>query len=143
MRDWLFVVYKIAREPSALRVGIWRKLNRLGAVLMHDAVWVLPENPRTREQFRWLAASIEEQGGSASVWVSKATLEGQDEALEQALLGLIEPAYQAMLIELESENPDLQALSRKFLQIQTQDHLHSSLGIQVRALLVKARGGKL
>ena len=141
MRNWLFLVYKIPREPSALRVGVWRKLNRLGAVLMHDSVWVLPENSRTREQFRWLKASIEEQAGSASVWASKAVLEEQNGTLEQAFLELVEPAYQEMLVELETENPDLQALSRKFLQLQAQDHSHSPLGIQVRALLVKARGG--
>ena len=142
MRDWLFLVYKIPREPSALRVGVWRKLNRLGAVLTHDSVWVLPMNSKTREQFQWLAAEIIEQGGSATVWAAQATLEGQDELLEQAFLELLEPAYSELMQELEGENPDLQALSRRFQQLQAQDHLHSKLGSKVRALLGQARGGK-
>jgi hypothetical protein len=53
---WLLLLYKVARQPSARRVYIWRKLKRLGALLLHDAAWVLPATPRTREQFQWLAA---------------------------------------------------------------------------------------
>lgn len=138
--QWLFLVYKIPREPSALRVGVWRKLGKLGAVLSHDSVWVLPKNARTREQFQWLAAEIIEQGGSATVWAASATLEGQDAVLERAFLELVEPAYKEILTELKSKQANLIALSRRFQQVQAQDHLHSKLGVKVRAALLKARG---
>jgi len=49
MHTWVLLHYKIPREPSAQRVFIWRKLKRLGALLLHDALWVLPATPRTRE----------------------------------------------------------------------------------------------
>jgi hypothetical protein len=49
-----------------LRVYIWRKLKRLGAVLFQDAVRVLPNAARTLEQFQWLAAEIVEMGGEAA-----------------------------------------------------------------------------
>jgi len=39
---WVLLTYKIPREPTASRAYVWRKLKRLGALLMHDAVWVLP-----------------------------------------------------------------------------------------------------
>jgi len=44
-RTWVVLVYKIPREPAAGRVSVWRKLKRLGALLLHDAVWLLPETP--------------------------------------------------------------------------------------------------
>ena len=53
---WLLLAYKVPREPSANRVYVWRKLKRLGAVALQDAVWVLPATAHTRERFRWLAA---------------------------------------------------------------------------------------
>jgi hypothetical protein len=59
---------RLPREPSRLRLGVWRRLRRLGAVLIHDAVWVLPADARTREAYEWLAQEIEEQGGTAWVW---------------------------------------------------------------------------
>ena len=67
---WVLLVYKIPREPTASRAQVWRKLKRLGALLLHDAVWVLPATPWTREQFQWLAVEIGELGGEAHLWES-------------------------------------------------------------------------
>ena len=66
--SWILLSSRLPREPSRLRLGIWRRLKRLGAVLIHDAVWVLPADAKTREAFEWLAQEIEEQGGTAWVW---------------------------------------------------------------------------
>ncbi len=140
MRDWLFLVYKIPREPSALRVGVWRKLNRLGAVLSHDSVWVLPDNLRTRENFQWLAAEINQQGGHATTWSARATLEGQDATLEAAFLEAVEPEYRQVLQALQTDEADLPQLSKQFLGLQARDHLKSALGKQVKAALEAARG---
>ena len=59
---------RLPREPSRLRLAVWRRLKRLGAILVHDAVWILPADAKTREAFEWLAEDIEEQGGTAFVW---------------------------------------------------------------------------
>ncbi|HEV2458330.1 MAG TPA: Chromate resistance protein ChrB, partial [Ktedonobacterales bacterium] len=75
MHQWVLLVYKVPPEPSARRVYVWRKLKRLGAILLHDAVWVLPATPATREQFQWLATEIEELAGSALVWEATLRLE--------------------------------------------------------------------
>jgi hypothetical protein len=139
-RAWLVLHYQLPREPSAPRVGTWRKLKKLGAVLVNDTFWVLPENNRTREHCRWLAASILEYGGQASVWAGSSVLMGQDETLERLFLEMIEPAYQDILETLEHEDPDLLALSRQFQTVRLQDHLKSELGKQVKAALEHARG---
>src|SRR5207244_7408934 len=81
--SWVLLVYKIPREPTALRASVWRKLKRLGALLLHDAVWLLPANPWTREQMQWLAVEILELGGEAYVWESRELLVGQEQALVQ------------------------------------------------------------
>ncbi len=59
---WVLLVYKIPREPTASRATVWRKLKRLGALLLHDAVWVLPATAWTREQFQWLTVEVGELG---------------------------------------------------------------------------------
>ena len=66
--SWVLLSYRLPREPSRLRLAIWRRLKRLGATVLHDAVWVLPADAKTREAFDWLAEEIEEQGGTAFVW---------------------------------------------------------------------------
>lgn len=133
MPTWILLSYKIPREPSAGRVGVWRKLKRLGALLLHDAVWVLPDTPRTREQFQWLAAEIVELGGTATTWEAKALLGMQDGALIQQFIEQVERVYGEILAELEAE--DLATLSKKYQQALAQDYFHSDLGKQVRERL--------
>jgi ChrB-like protein len=79
--DWLLCSYRLPREPSRLRLAIWRRLKRLGAVPMHDAVWVLPADSKTREGFEWLAEQIEERGGSALLWQARSLGPAQDRHL--------------------------------------------------------------
>ena len=45
---WLMLIYSVPRHPSASRLYVWRKLKRLGAIMLQDAVWVLPLTHRTR-----------------------------------------------------------------------------------------------
>ena len=138
---WVLLVYKIPREPTASRAQVWRKLKRLGALLLHDAVWVLPATPWTREQFQWLTVEIGELGGEAYLWESHLLLNGQAYALVQQFQARVNAAYQEILDELEQENADLVALSRTYQQVRAQDYFHSALGTQVRERLMSARGG--
>ena len=139
--SWVLLVYRIPREPTASRAMVWRKLKRLGALLLHDAVWVLPATPWTREQFQWLTVEIGELGGEAHLWESRLLLNGQSDALVQLFQARVDATYQEILDELEREDPDLVALSRKYQQVRAQDYFHSGLGHQVRVRLMRARGG--
>jgi hypothetical protein len=138
--NWLLLVYKVPSEPSARRVYVWRKLKRVGAILLHDAVWVLPMTDRTREQLQWLAAEINEMEGEAMLWESALVLAGQEEVLVQQFVAQAESAYQEILTELTRENTDVEALARRYQQIKTQDYFQSPLGPQARDALKSARG---
>ena len=139
--SWVLLVYKIPREPTASRAIIWRKLKRLGALLLHDAVWVLPATPWTREQFQWLAVEIGELGGEAYLWESRLLMNGQEHALIQQFQARVDSLYQDILSELEQGDADLVALSRRYQQIRSQDYFQSELGKQLRSRLLSARGG--
>jgi hypothetical protein len=138
---WVLLVYKIPREPTASRAAVWRKLKRLGALLLHDAVWVLPATPWTREQFQWLTVEIGELGGDAYLWESHLLLNGQTDALVQQFQARVDAGYQEILDGLDQEDADLVALSRTYQQVRAQDYFHSTLGTHVRERLMSARGG--
>ncbi|TMD53949.1 MAG: ChrB protein [Chloroflexi bacterium] len=138
---WVLLTYKIPREPTASRAYVWRKLKRLGALLMHDAVWVLPATPWTREQLQWLVVEIGELGGEAQLWESRLLLNGQADTLVNQFEARVNTAYQEILDDLEQDNADLVTLSRKYQQVRTQDYFQSELGQLVRARLMNARGG--
>ena len=139
--SWVLLVYKIPREPTSSRATIWRKLKRLGALLLHDAVWVLPSTAWTREQFQWLAVEIGELEGEAYLWESHLLLNGQADALVQQFQARVDAAYQDILGELGQDDADLVALSRRYQQVRAQDYFHSEVGRQVREQLMSARGG--
>ncbi len=139
--EWLLMVYKIPREPTAGRVYVWRKLKQLGAIALQDAVWVLPATPRTREQLQWLAAEIAELGGEASLFSSQAVLARDQQSLQERFEEPVRQAYEEILAALKSRRPDLTALSKRYQQTKTQDYFQCPLGERVRQKLLSAQGG--
>lgn len=141
MREWLLLLYRIPREPTTRRVAVWRKLKRLGALVLHDAAWVLPATEQTREQFRWLAAEITEAGGEALVWEARLAL-GQDEALIQQFAAQVDGPYREILQELRRCGADIATLSRRYQQVKRIEYFQTALGKQVRTVLAAARDGR-
>ena len=137
---WALLLYKVPPEPTARRVYVWRKLKRLGALLLHDAVWALPATPYTLEQLRWLAAEIAEMDGSALVWEAHLSPPEQDAALVRQFVAQVEVSYAELLTELERGEADLAALSRRYQQIHAQDYFHAALGMRVREALAAVGG---
>jgi hypothetical protein len=140
--NWLLLVYKVPHEPSARRVYVWRKLKKLGAILLHDAVWTLPADARTRENLQWLVAEITEMEGEAFLWEARLAETRQETALIQQFTEQVEGEYRAILAELKKTKADLESLAQRYQQIQLQDYFQSPLGEQTRARLVEAREGK-
>lgn len=141
MQVWLHLVYKIPRNPSKVRVYVWRKLKRLGAVLLHESVWCLPSNTKTKEQFQWLSVEIQELGGEASLWESQLVLGMKDEDIIKEFTEQVEQEYVEILAELKKEQLDLVSLSKKYQQIKIKDYFESQLGKRVLGELENARGG--
>ena len=142
MTTWLLLHYKLPNKPSALRVYIWRKLKRLGAILLHEAVWVLPDSPRTAEQVQWLTAEIQEMGGEAYSWRAHTIIGANDEALAQQFNEQVDSVYSDLLKKLGKPKADLQEISRQYQQAAAQDFFHSKLGLKVREKLTARRGDK-
>src|SRR5260370_23508852 len=64
---WLLVIHQIPAKPAYARVKVWRRLQALGAVTVKGAVYALPANSETQEDFAWLAKEIVESGGEAMI----------------------------------------------------------------------------
>lgn len=139
MSSWLLLIYKVPSEPSARRVYVWRKLKRLGALLLHDAAWVLPATVRTTEQLQWLATEIHEMNGEALLWEATQLLDGEGAGLQKQFMAQVESDYREILTALDQPSPDLATLSQRFQQSRTVDYFNSPLGEQVRAVLIERK----
>src|SRR5262245_39219576 len=82
---WVLLAYRLPREPSTPRIGVWRKLERLGVARLGDGLVGLPADPRTREQLDWLAEEIAEAGGTATVWLAAPADAAQEQVIADGL----------------------------------------------------------
>jgi len=64
---WLLLVFSLARKGASLRVTVWRKLQRYGALPLGNSGYLLPNSPENHERFEWLATTIRSEHGEASV----------------------------------------------------------------------------
>jgi hypothetical protein len=73
--EWILLIHQLPPRPTNLRVRIWRKLQKLGAVAIKNSVYVLPASDKAHEDFQWLKQEIESAAGEASVFKA-ASVEG-------------------------------------------------------------------
>src|SRR2546421_10813217 len=64
---WLMLLMSLPPTPTRHRVGVWRKLQRMGAVRLRGSAWILPETPETTELFQWLVQEIGSFRGEATL----------------------------------------------------------------------------
>ena len=64
---WLLLIHQIPDKPGYLRVKVWRRLQRIGAVPVKNSVYVLPRSEPAHEDLQWVLREITAAGGDASV----------------------------------------------------------------------------
>ena len=64
---WLLLIHQIPPKPNYLRVKIWRRLQRLGAVAIKNSVYALPKNDQAQEDFQWVLREIIEGHGDGTL----------------------------------------------------------------------------
>lgn len=94
LRKWLLFVHQLPSTPSNIRVRT--RLHQIGAIVIKQAVDVLPDSPGTREDFEWLKAEIEAVGGRASVFAA----DNVDAWSDAALVGEFRRSRQAEYAQL-------------------------------------------
>ncbi len=134
---WCVLSYRLPSEPSRLRLAVWRRLKRLGAVVLHDAVWLLPADPATREGLEWLAQEIEQQGGSAFTWEAQSLDGPQDQAIVDRFRADADARY-AAIAESASELSRVATRVRPVRQAQLQQIRRRLVGLE-RALRLERR----
>ncbi len=93
MGQWVLLAYRLPREPSTPRIALWRSLRRLGAAQLLDGLVALPADSRTREQLEWLADSVLEAGGEATVWLGQPGSVAQERAIAQSMQAAVASEY--------------------------------------------------
>ncbi len=94
--EWVLLSYRLPREPSTPRIGIWRKLRRLGVAQLSDGLVALPADARTREQLEWIADEVIEAGGTAGIWLAHPSTSAQEQRLAASMAAARAAEYAAV-----------------------------------------------
>jgi hypothetical protein len=98
---WVFLVYRLPREPSTPRIALWRRLRRLGVAQIADGVVALPLDARTKEQLEWVAEEVVEAGGDATLWIAEAGSAAQERALAERMARAVAQEYVGVIAGAE------------------------------------------
>jgi hypothetical protein len=116
---WLLLIHQLPPQPAYLRVKIWRRLQAMGAVAVKGAVYALPHDEQTQEDFRWLVREIVGSGGEAALCEAR-FVDGLSDQQVRALFDAARDAdYEAIRKEASAladdlaGQPERQAESRK------------------------------
>jgi hypothetical protein len=147
---WVFLVYRLPREPSTPRIAVWRKLRRLGAVQLIDGLVALPLDSRTREQLEWLADEVLEAGGEASVWLAEPDTARQARELAARMSAAAAAQYRDIVTAAETAPHASPAARRRALRrlrgdlrrIEQRDHFRAAERAEARRA-VEALGDAL
>src|SRR5436190_12289974 len=93
---WVFLAYRLPREPSTPRITVWRKLRRLGVAQLLDGLVALPADARTKEQLEWIAEEILDAGGEAMAWTGRPGSAADERHLAARMADTIAEEYAAV-----------------------------------------------
>ncbi len=127
--DWVLLAYRLPREPSTPRIALWRGLRRLGVAQLLDGLVALPADSRTREQLEWLADSVVEAGGEATVWLGRPGSRAQERAIASTMRASVAAEYGTVIEQARtaagSRKRTLGRLRRELRRIRRRDYFHA------------------
>ena len=149
---WLTLLVGLPATPTRHRVGVWRKLQRMGAVRLRGSAWILPETAETKELFEWLVQEVQSVRGEATLLrvdrietmreeqvtalfhTARAAeyaevVRGSREVLAQ--LDRAKSAHRASFAQVRAK---LEGLKRELDRIESIDHLESPAGRRAHEL---------
>lgn len=149
---WLALLMTLPPTPTRHRVGVWRKLQRMGAVRLKGAGWILPETPETTELFQWLVQEIQSFRGEVTLLRVDRVETMKDEAIAELFHRARSVEYQAVtqgcrevLAQVDRYRAShrgsvarlrtkLDGLKRELDRIESIDYLKSPAGPRARSL---------
>ncbi|MCE9577699.1 MAG: chromate resistance protein [Deltaproteobacteria bacterium] len=103
----MLLIHQLPAAPAYLRVKVWRRLQRIGAIGLRGSVYILPRGDQALEDFQWLAREITAAKGEASICEARFVLGASDAELEAMFRAARDVDYQALAAQVR-------ALARRF-----------------------------
>jgi hypothetical protein len=155
--DWVVINYTLPREPSRVRVSLWRKLKKIGAINIQQSMWILPMTDENYHLLGDIKNEIIQSQGEA--FVMKASMEDDGQkTIEERFNSARNEEYGELLeqcenffkeidkeiarenftfAEIEENEEELDKLKQWYMIIENRDTFGASLKEKSRTALFK------
>jgi len=99
--NWLVLVYQFPKGPGSPRVKVWRRLQSIGAVAIKNAVYVLPLNDQSQEDFAWLLNELKSSGADGAILESRVVDGMSDQQVRELFNSSRDSDYEELIAEIE------------------------------------------
>jgi len=112
---WLLFVLTLQGQQPAVRMRVWRALKALGAAVLRDGVYLLPNKPEFLEPLQAQSEEVTASGGSAQILEVNA----RDKAQEAEFRQLFDrtPDYEKLMLEIGKARKEIGGLDRRALAL--------------------------
>jgi len=139
---WLLLMFTLPAKRASQRVDIWRKLKRYGALALRTSGYLLPNNAENMEHFQWLATSVRNHDGEASVAQVQSLDDHSHDGLQKLFLDARSRDYETLaqhlrkLLKQKRRAPaDLVRVRHRLQEIIAIDFFNSPMRGRVETLL--------
>lgn len=109
-QGWFILTYKVPSSPSTARVTIWKRVKELGAVLLQQSVYILPNLPQLKDALYHLKEQIQQFGGEYRLLEMASLEEAQEKEIIEEFNRLrnkeyeeVIEGYETLLREIDKE----------------------------------------
>lgn len=144
---WLLLVFSLPQRGASLRVTVWRKLQRFGALPLGNSGYLLPNNSDNREKFEWLATMIRSERGDASVLEVMGIDDRPPAALKEEFVAARQREYRELLVRIkkastataDATSSQISKLSQRLQEIIARDFFGAPLRKQAETEMDELR----
>jgi DNA-binding transcriptional regulator PaaX len=155
--EWIVINYTLPREPSRIRVSMWRKLKKIGAVNIQQSMWILPQTDENYELLNQIKDDVSQNNGEAFVMKSSVDEDSKKIIIERfntarneeykELLEQCDDFFQEIdkeiarknftFAEIEENEEELNKLKKWYEKIIARDFFEASLREKSKVMLSK------
>jgi hypothetical protein len=147
-REWVLLAYRMPREPSTPRIAVWRRLKRLGVAQLLDGLVGLPLTSKNQESLEWVAQSVTDGGGEATVWMGRPSSRVDEARLVASLRNQMAAEYRDLVRDAErvgrstsGRRRSVQRLQRELRRLAQRDHFPPSEADEARRVVAELANG--
>lgn len=157
---WLTINFTMPKEPSRVRVSVWRKLKRTGAANIGQSIWALPMNNEHLKIFKEITVEVKDNNGQAFIMNTEFLLEQDEKPIAEYFNEARNEEYKELLdkcedfheeikkeigknnfsfAEIDENERELEKLNIWFDAITKRDFFTASLRAQSQTALIKCK----